>query len=446
MAVTSKPEVRPARTGGQPAGRTVAATLDGLLQDLLGAASPVRLGCWDGSQAGPADAPLVTLRSPNALRHLLWAPGELGLARAYVSGELDAEGDLYPLLRQIWQTARESGLRPPRGPRRWLRAAAAARRLGALGPRPPIPAGEARLHGRLHTVVRDRRAIAHHYDLGNDFYTLLLDPHMAYSCGYWTSDDPEYGLEDAQRDKLDLICRKLDLRPGMRLLDVGCGWGALLLHATSRYGVEAVGVTLSAEQHGFVQARIISAGLSDRAQVRMAHYREPIDGRFDAVSAIEMSEHVGEQAYPAFAARLHELLRPRGRLLLQQMSRPAGHPGGGPFIESYIAPDMHMRPLAQTLGHLEQAGFEIRDVEALREHYVRTVEVWANTLEEHWDEFVAMTDVETARIWRLYLAGGALAFADNRMGVDQVLAVRPGPAGDSAIEAVPAWRAQPTES
>ena len=449
MAVTSKPAVRrPTAPSDEP--KTAAHMLDALLRDMLGTPSPVRLQCWDGSEAGPADAPTVILRSPAALRHLLWAPGELGLARAYVTGQLDADGDLYPMLRQVWQTIRETGARPPRGPARWVRAAGAARRLGALGPRPAIPAGEARQRGRLHSRSRDRSAIAHHYDLGNDFYRLLLDPQMAYSCAYWTRDEPGYGLQDAQRDKLDLVCRKLDLRPGMRLLDVGCGWGALLLHAAGRYGVNVVGVTLSAEQHAHVQGQITKAGLGDLAQVRLADYRDPIDGRFDAVSAIEMSEHVGERTYPAFAARLHELLRPRGRLLIQQMSRPGGatggttrmRPGGGPFIESYIAPDMHMRPLSQTLGHLEVAGFEIRDVEALREHYVRTVRAWSATLEERWDEFTALTNVETARIWRLYLAGGALAFADNRMGVDQILAVRPGPAGDSAVEPLPAWRAQ----
>lgn len=294
--------------------------------------------------------------------------------------------------------------------------------------------------------MRDRSAIAHHYDLGNDFYKLLLDPHTAYSCAYWTSDDSTYSLEDAQRDKLDLICRKLDLRRGIRMLDVGCGWGALMLHAADHYGVDVTGITLSAEQYAHVQARIDAAGLGDRVHVRLADYREDITERFDAVSAIEMSEHVGEHTYPAFAARLHGLLRPRGRLLLQQMSRNGGHPGGGPFIESYIAPDMHMRPLAQTVGHLETAGFEIRDVEALREHYVRTVRAWSATLEEHWAEFVAMTGVETARIWRLYLAGGALAFADNRMGVDHVLAVRPDTEGESSVEAVPGWRALPKES
>jgi cyclopropane-fatty-acyl-phospholipid synthase len=453
MAVTSKPATRrPADLASRGStGRTAADTLDGLLRGLLGADSPVRLRCWDGSEAGPADAPVVILRSPAALRHLLWAPGELGLARAYVSGELDGEGDLYPMLQQVWQSARQAGLRPPRGPAGWLRAAAAARRLGAFGPRPAVPAGEARLRGRLHSVGRDRGAIAHHYDLGNDFYQLLLDPQMAYSCAYWARDEPGYSLEDAQRDKLDLICRKLDLRPGMRLLDVGCGWGSLLIHAAGRYGVDVVGVTLSAAQYAHVQSRIYEAGLDGLAQVRLAHYRDEIDGHFDAISAIEMSEHVGEHTYPAFAARLHSLLRPRGRLLLQQMSRPASElkdgsrvrvtPGGGPFIEAYIAPDMHMRPLADTLGHLERAGFEVRDVEAMREHYVRTVRAWSRTLEERWAEFTALAGVETARIWRLYLAGGALAFADNRMGVDQVLAVRPGPAGDSAVELLPTWRA-----
>jgi cyclopropane-fatty-acyl-phospholipid synthase len=382
---------------------------------------PIRLRAWDGSEAGPAGPPVVVLRRRRALRRLLWSPGELGLARAYVTGDLDVEGDLADGLRRAWHAA-PAGARGRLGPRSAIRAAGTAAHLGALGTPPAPPASEARLHGRRHTVRRDRAAIAHHYDLSNDFYALLLDETMAYSAAYF--EKPDQALPDAQRAKLDLVCRKLDLRPGQHLLDVGCGWGSLILHAAEHYGVRATGVTLSAQQRDFVAKRVADRGLAERVEVRLQDYRE-LSGRFDGVSSIEMGEHVGEDQYPRYADVLFGALRPGGRLVLQQMSRHAGTaPGGGPFIESYIAPDMHMRPLPATLAHLERAGFEIRDVQALREHYVSTVQHWINTLEARWPEFVNLTDEETARVWRLYLAGGALAFESGRMGVDQITAVR----------------------
>lgn len=400
-----------------------------LLTGLLGVEPPLRLRCWDGSESGPEDTPLVVLRSPLALRHLLWSPGELGLARAYVTGELDVPGDMFHALGQV-RTALPDR-RPRLTPAGWWRALSAARALGALGGRPEPPAQEARLAGRLHTRARDRAAIAHHYDLGNDFYELLLDPSMAYSCGYWTAGLGDDGLAEAQRGKLELICRKLDLRPGMRLLDVGCGWGSLLLYAAANHGVRATGVTLSRQQHDHVRARIAAAGLADRVTVELRDYRDVADGPYDAISTVEMGEHVGDDQYPAFTEALHRLLAPHGRLLVQQMSRGRNAPGGGAFIERYIAPDMHMRPVGETVALIEGAGLEVRHVEALREHYTRTVLAWSRTLERNWDRFTAIADEPTARVWRLYLAGAALAFAQGRMGVDQILAVRPATDGSS---------------
>jgi cyclopropane-fatty-acyl-phospholipid synthase len=417
-----------------------ASVLADVVERVLGTALPVGLRAWDGSEAGPTDGPRVVLRSRRALRRLLWNPDELGLARAYVSGDLDVEGDITTGLRRFWALARADR------PRRELTASErvallrTAARLGVLGTRPRPPAEEATLGGGLHTRRRDRAAIAHHYDLSNEFYQLVLDPNMAYSCAYWAIDKPGYELVDAQRDKLELICRKLDLRPGMRLLDVGCGWGSLLLHAARHHGVHATGVTLSRRQHDHVSRRITELGLQHLVEVRLQDYREIPDEPFDAVASIEMGEHVGEQNYPVYASTLHRLLRPAGRLLLQQMSRGATAPGGGAFIESYVAPDMTMRPLSRTLAHLEGAGLEIRDVHALREHYVRTVREWAATLERRWDEVVALVGEGPARVWRLYLAGGALAFEDNRMGVDQILAVRPTADGESGM---PPHRADP---
>ncbi|MCL6299908.1 SAM-dependent methyltransferase [Streptomyces kronopolitis] len=418
----------------------VAHRLAALLAGHFPGGLPVRLRAWDGSEAGPPDAPVVVLRARRALRRLLWQPGELGLAQAYIAGELDVEGDLADALSRVWRTVRDSGPAPAApGPRQLAALAVTALRLGALGPRPPAPgAPRARLRGALHSTGRDRAAISHHYDLSNDWYALLLDETMAYSCGYWTRpDDPSYGPADAQRDKLELICRKLGLFPGARLLDIGCGWGSLSLYAAREFKAHVTAVTLSREQHDHVAAQVAREGLGELVDVRLRHYRDITEAPHDAVCAVEMGEHVGDAQYPAFAARLHSLLRPGGRLLVQQMSRGAGARGGGAFIESYIAPDMHMRPLGETVGLLEAAGLEVRSVESLREHYARTIAAWHHTLETRWAEFVALAGEPTARVWRLYLAGSGLAFRERRMGVDQILAVRPTPEGEAAMPPTP---------
>ncbi|KAA0082627.1 class I SAM-dependent methyltransferase [Mycolicibacterium sp. P9-64] len=399
-----------------------AGRLANLVRDGAGIDLPVRLRAWDGSEAGPLDGPVLVVRNRRALRRLLWAPGEMGLARAYVTGDIDVVGDIADGLRRVRAMSAESGLPTSTSLADRVRAVLGATRLGAVGLPPKPPASEARLSGRLHTRKRDRAAIAHHYDLSNDFYRLLLDEHMAYSSAYFTHDGQS--LHDAQTAKLDLICRKLELRKGQRLLDVGCGWGSLILYAARNYGVRATGITLSAEQRAFIADRVERFGLSDLIDVRLQHYREFADppASFDAVSSIEMGEHVGEEHYPAYVGVMNSALKPGGKLLLQQMSRRAdAAPGGGPFIESYIAPDLHMRPLWQTIRFLESGGFEIRGVEAMREHYVTTVDRWLDTFEEHYDQFVALQGEEVARVWRLYLVGGRLAFEQGRMGVDQIV-------------------------
>lgn len=408
----------------------VAGRLAGLVRDLAGMDLPVGLQAWDGSRAGPIDAPVLVIRNRRALRRLLWAPGELGLARAYVTGDLDVDGDLADGFRRVWQAARAE----PSGPavfsaQQRMRAVWRALRLGAVGPPPAPPAAEARLTGRLHTRGRDRAAISHHYDLSNDFYRLLLDEQMVYSSAYFV--DPDQTLDEAQTAKLDLICRKLGLRPGMWLLDVGCGWGSLICYAAKHYGVHATGITLAERQRAFVDKRISENNLTGSVEVKLRDYRDlaespGISASFDAVSSIEMGEHVGEEHYPHYAAIMFDALKPSGRLLLQQMSRTLDSaPGGGAFIERYIAPDMHMRPLWQTLRHLQNASFEVLGVEAMREHYSRTAQHWVATLEANWGEFVALVGEQTARVWRLYLVGGGLAFDEGRMGVDQILAARP---------------------
>jgi cyclopropane-fatty-acyl-phospholipid synthase len=416
---------------------TVAETLSRVVTPLFDGPLPVNVRAWDGSELHAQDptAPTVVLASPDALRRMLWAPGEIGLSRAYVTGELDVEGDLADAFRRIWAASRQRSLKARIRPSTLARVAAAALRLGVVKRPLPPPASEARPKGRLHSRRRDAQVISHHYDLSNALYTLLLDENMAYSCAYWTSDDPSYTVADAQRDKLDLICRKLDLRPGMRLLDVGCGWGALSVHAAKEYGAQVTGVTISREQLAFGQARVAADGLEHLIDLRLQDYRDLSDGPYDAISTIEMGEHVGAANYPAFLAKLHSLLREEGRLLTQQMSHGPNHPGGGPFIESYIAPDMHMRPLPELLAMIDAAGLEIRDVHALREHYVRTVEAWHEEFERRWDEVVAFVGLEQARVWRLYLVGGALTFEENRMGVDQVLSVKPTAAGRASMPA-----------
>ena len=417
----------------------VAQRLASFVTPMFGGELPIALRGWDGSQVGPSDAPVLVVRSRKALRRLMWDPSELGFAQAYITGELDVEGDIAEGFRRVWRQARQHELATTSlSTRDRGRALLAAARLGVIGPRPATPATQAVLSGDLHSKKRDRAAIAHHYDLSNEFYALILDENMAYSSAYY--ERPGQPIEEAQSAKLDLICRKLGLGPGMRLLDVGCGWGSLILHAAEHYGVRATGVTLSGQQREFVAKRVAERNLGDRIEVRLQDYRDVHDPVFDAVSSIEMGEHVGQDQYPVYAATLLRQLRPGGRLLLQQMSRRKdAAPGGGAFIENYIAPDMHMRPLPETLGFLVDAGFEVRDVESIREHYVWTVQAWIDTFESHYTDVVAMVGEETARVWRLYLVGGALSFEEGRMGVDQILAVRASVDGVSSMPPRRPW-------
>lgn len=408
---------------------TVATELADVIARQTGGEIPVHLTAWDGSTAGPHDAPHVVLYSRDALRRLLWHPGELGAAQAYVTGELDVTDDLDDALTHVWQVAHDRRLTGPRiTPRVFWDIARLAIRHRLVGAPLPAPAAQAQVRGRLHSRARDRAAISHHYDLSNDFYALILDEHMAYSSALWTSDDPEYGLADAQADKLDLVCRKvgLDAAPGQRFLDIGCGWGSLSLFAAQHYDARVVGVTISQEQKAFIDARIAERGLGDRVEIRVQDYREIPDPPFDAVASIEMGEHVGERNYGVYARVLHDMVKPGGRVCIQQMSRPAGkHPGGGPFIESFIAPDMYMRPVEATVAYLRDAGLEVTDVQEMAEHYVRTVDVWYDTFEKNWARAVDLVGDEVARVWRLYLVGGRMAFRDGRMGVEQITATRP---------------------
>ncbi|MGW2018264.1 class I SAM-dependent methyltransferase [Streptomyces sp. NPDC001927] len=411
-----------------------------LAEDLLGAPLPVRLRAWDGTEAGPADGPVLIVRHRRALRRLLWKPGELGLARAWVAGEIDVEGDLYTVLDRLagvfWDRGEEtrSALESVRDPK--LRAAAAALvKLAGPYPPPAPPAEEVRRRtGSRHSKRRDKQAISHHYDVGNDFYELVLGPSMVYSCAYWTDGG---NLEDAQRDKLDLIARKLRLKEGDRLLDVGCGWGSMAMHAAREYGAQVVGVTLSREQAAFARKRIAEEGLTDRIEIRVQDYRDVKDGPYDAISSIGMAEHVGEVRYREYADILHSLLKPGGRLLNHQISRRPEPDEAAyevdPFIDAYVFPDGELAPMGRTLTTLEDAGFEVRDVEAIREHYALTLRRWVANLESDWDRAVRLTSPGRARIWRLYMAASAVSFERNRIGVNQFLAVKTPESGTSGV-------------
>jgi cyclopropane-fatty-acyl-phospholipid synthase len=414
--------------------------LTALAEDLLGSPLPVRIRAWDGSESGPPGAPVIVLRHRRALRRLLWKPGELGLARAWVAGELDVEGDLYEALDLLagllWERGADAkdAVHPLRNPA--LRAA--ARELlsiaGWLPPPPPPPEELRHRRGMVHTKRRDKKAISHHYDVGNDFYALVLGPSMVYSCAYW---DEGFTLEQAQHDKLDLVCRKLELKEGTRLLDVGCGWGSMAIHAAREYGVQVTGVTLSVEQAAYARKRIAEEGLTDRIEIRVQDYRDVKDGPYDAISSIGMAEHVGSQLYREYADDLYALLEPGGRLLNHQIARRPEKDESAyhidDFIDSYVFPDGELAPVGRTLSTLEEAGFEARDVEVLREHYALTLRQWVANLEKRWPEAVRMTSPGRARVWRLYMAASALSFERNRIGVNQILAVKPKEGGSSGV-------------
>ncbi|MFD0687909.1 SAM-dependent methyltransferase [Actinomadura fibrosa] len=270
----------------------------------------------------------------------------------------------------------------------------------------------------------------------NGFHALLLDPALTYSCAYWTSRAPGYGAAEAQRDKLDLVCRKLGLGPGSHLLDVDCGWGSLLLHAAARYGARATGVAYSEAQRAFVDARIAERGLRGSADVQACGYRDAAGGPFDAVSSIEAGEYAVRDDQAGYCATLYRRLRPGGRLLLQQITRGRVADGDAALVRSHSGAGLAAHALPVTLGHLESAGFEIREVVSLREHYVATMDAWWDALNGSWDAVVDRVGARRARSWRLYLAGGSLAFQTGQASVHQILAVRPHPDGRSGFPLV----------
>lgn len=431
------PDPRPvAAPGSRPApggGGGAADALAPLLRALLGTELPVRFEFWDGSGIGPLGGPgTIRVNSADAVRRMLWAPGELGVARAFVAGDLSLDGDLFAMLRVLHDTAprdlRKMGLRalPP--------IIDAARRLGAIGPPLPAPVEECRPTGRIHSLGRDAKVISHHYDVGNGFYRLFLGPRMTYSCARFVSDTST--LEEAQDAKHELICRKLglDLHPGARLLDVGCGWGSMAIHAAQHHQANVVGVALSTEQVELARERVKEAGLDDRIEIRLQDYRELRGERFDAISSIGMFEHVGTSAMGGYFATLRDLLGPTGRLLNHAISSPGGSVlGRRTFIGRYVFPDGELLDVGQVILAMQRAGFEVRDVESLREHYAKTLRAWVANLEANWDEAVALVGERRANIWRFYMAASANGFDDAGLAIHQVLGVVSEPHGVSGM-------------
>ena len=364
------------------------------------------------------------------------------MARAYVSGDLLLDGvhpgDPYEALVFLQSRLR---FRTPRAGE--LLGVVRALGLGNLRPPPPppqeaLPRWRRVVEGLRHSRGRDAEAISHHYDVSNRFYELVLGPSMTYTCAVFPR--PDASLEEAQAEKYDLICRKLDLRPGQRLLDVGCGWGGMVRHAAREYGVRALGVTLSAQQASWGKEAIDREGLGDLAEVRHLDYRDVMETGFDAVSSIGLTEHVGVRNYPAYFAHLRDRLRPGGRLLNHCITRSHNRRQPvGAFLDRYIFPDGELTGSGRIITEAQDAGLEVMHEENLRRHYALTLTGWCRNLVEHWDECVAEVGEGTARVWGLYMAGSRLAFERNEIQLHQVLAARTTDDGDDGFPLRPTW-------
>jgi cyclopropane-fatty-acyl-phospholipid synthase len=401
---------------------------------------------WDGELDGPDDPTpdfTLTLNHPGTLRRMLRPPFELSICEAFIAGDFDILGDIERA------TALEGSLRGGLGnPLRLARLTRALRALPTDDAPPPLPVVRApdpdQFGSARHTPNRDAAAVRSHYDVGNDFYKLWLDKRMVYSCAYFTN--PDNSLEDAQEAKLEHICRKLRLNPGEKFLDVGCGWGGLIVHAAERFGVNAVGITLSYEQAALARERIQEKGLESLCTVEVRDYRHlTADEEFDKIASVGMVEHVGRAKLPVYFDRLYNYLRPGGLLLNHGIvhAGTAGKPtlrskvfeklwGDDAFINKYVFPDGELPALAEVVSCAEVAGFETRDVESLREHYAITLRHWVQNLEQKHEAAAASVGEEIYRIWRLYMAASAYGFASGRLAIDQVLLAKPGQGGKVA--------------
>ena len=422
-------ESQPSVVQTGPAARLTLRLLDELLGD--DAAQRVGVRLWDGA-LWPDDAPrpaTVVLKHPGALRQMFLPGTELGLAEAYLYDDFDIEGQIEAVF-DLAETLSQKGpglvqklglahdlLRLPGGPQR------------EHGRR-----GRAKLGGKRHSIERDRQAVRYHYDVSNDFYALWLDRRLVYSCAYFETPDDE--LDTAQERKLDYICRKLRLRPNQRLLDIGCGWGGLVIHAAQHYDVEALGITLSQPQADLANERIAAAGLADRCRVEVRDYREmdEPDG-YDALVSVGMFEHVGAALLPTYFELARQLLKPGGVFLNHGIANTStDRPRHGPsFSDTYVFPDGELTPISTTLRAAEASGFEVRDVESLREHYALTLRHWVRRLEAHHEQALQFVDEPTYRVWRLFMSGSAHGFSAGRLNVYQALLLKPGERGQSGL-------------
>ena len=392
---------------------------------LVGRGTPVAIRAYDGSEAGPAD-PVATIvvKSPTALQYIVTAPSDLGLARAYITGELDVEGDLHEALQALALSDVKA-----------LPMADKVALLRSVGlkniKRPPIPPQEVRMRGRRHSKHRDAEAISHHYDVSNTFYRMLLGPSMAYTCAVFPAADAS--LEEAQAYKFDLVCRKLGLKSGDRLLDVGCGWGGMVIHAAKEYGVTALGVTLSRQQAEWADKQIAEEGLGDRASVRFLDYRDVTEGDFDHVSSIGLTEHIGVKNYPSYFGFLLSKVKPEGRLLNHTITRHdgSGRAKAGGFISRYIFPDGELVGPSTVMSAMNDAGFEIQHEENIRMHYAKTLAAWSANLDDNWEMAVKEVGLPKARTWRLYLASSRTGFDINRIQLHQFLGTKTTVEGNS---------------
>ncbi|HET7303042.1 MAG TPA: cyclopropane-fatty-acyl-phospholipid synthase family protein [Segeticoccus sp.] len=420
-------------------------TIGQAFDQLFGADVPVRFSAYDGSTGGDPGAEIgLRLENERGLRYLVTAPGSLGMARAYLMNDLTVEGahpgDPYGLLKLIEDHVHLRRPSPTDVPELARTVGLRNLRVPELPPQETPTQLHRLLNGLRHSKSRDAEAIHHHYDVGNDFYELLLGPSMTYTCSCYPQADAT--LEEAQANKYDLVCRKLDLRPGMRLLDVGCGWGGMVRHAVTHYGVTALGVTLSRDQADWAAKRIASEGLSGQAEVRHMDYRDVTERGFDAISSIGLTEHIGVKNYPSYFRFLLSRLRDGGRLLNHCITRPDNqHPGipSTGFINRYVFPDGELTGSGHIIGVMQDIGFEVRHEENLREHYAMTCRDWVRNLREHWDEAVDLVGEGRAKVWALYLAGSRLSFERNRIQLHQVLGVRVDPDGDAHMPLRPTW-------
>jgi cyclopropane-fatty-acyl-phospholipid synthase len=418
---------------------SIADALGRLMKDGL----PFRFEAFDGSTAGPLDAPFtLRLLNERGLSYLMTAPGDLGFARAYVAGDLELDGihpgDPYDAMVLIMSQLR---FKVPSA----AEMVQIVRSLGFGNLKPPPPPAEEHLpkwrralEGMRHNKRRDAEAIQHHYDVSNRFYELVLGPSMTYTCAVFPT--LESTLEQAQHEKYDLIARKLDLQPGQRLLDVGCGWGGMVRHAARHYGVKALGVTLSREQAAWAQEQIKREGLDDLAEVRFQDYRDVPETNFDAVSSIGMTEHIGVKQYDEYFGFLHSRLKVGGRLLNHCITRPNNKiTTTGAFIDRYVFPDGELTGVGRITMAAQDAGLEVRHVENLREHYAMTLKGWTDNLVENWDEALEEVSVGRAKVWGIYMAGSRLAFERNEIELHHVLAVKADEHGNANWPLRPTW-------